>query len=146
MLKYLDIEVFYQVNDGDLQTFGPLTIKDVDSENTFGLSSVVTFPIKLTYYRKVTVKDEFKDTFASLEKFDWTNQVVLSCPLYNVDKKLIPGNYEDRKTGTYSSSTLAPTGEKMLDNMEKGVFDYIYTVTFDEKGNVTFTHYNPKRS
>lgn len=146
MLKYLDIEVFYQVNDGAPQTFGPLTDKDVDSEKTFGLESVVTFPIKLTYYRKVTVKEEFKDTFASLEKFNWTNEVVLSCPLYNVDKKLIPGNYEDRKTGTYSSSTLAPTGEKMLDNMEKGVFDYIYTVTFDEKGNVTFTHYNPKRS
>ena len=142
MLKYLDIEVFYQVNDGAPQTFGPLTDKDVDSEKTFGLESVVNFPIKLTYYRKVTVKEEFKDTFASLEEINWTNQVVLSWPLYNADKKFIPGNYDDKRTGTYGSST----GEKMLDNMEKGVFDYIYTVIFDEKGNVTFTHHNPKRS
>ncbi len=141
MLKYFNIEVVYQANDGQPQTFGPLTDKDVDSKLTFGLESAPTIPVKLTYYRKVTVKDEYKDTFASLEKFNWTNCVTLSWALYNANKKLIPGEYRDPSAGI----TGAPTGEKMLDNLEKGVLDYIYTVAIDEKGIMTFSHQNPER-
>ena len=139
MLKYLNIEVIYQVNDGQPQTFGPLTENDVNSQLVFGLESAPTIPVKLTYSRKVTVKDEYKDTFASLEKFNWTNKATFNYGLYNADKKLIPSTLVDDINGISGS----PTGEKMLNNMEKGVFDYIYTVTFDAKGNKTFSRSHP---
>ena len=146
MLKYFNIEVVYQVNNEQPQTFGPLTDKDVDSELTFGLESAPTIPVKLTYYRKVTVKEEYKDTFASLEKFNWTNRVTLSWALYNANKKFIPSGYiPGGYTNPYAGISGAPTGEKMLDNLEKGMLDYIYTVTIDEKGNMTFSHQNPKK-
>lgn len=82
-----------------------------------------------------------QDTFASLEKFNWTNKVIVSWALYNADKKLIPNLYIDDFTGI----TGTPTGEKMLDNIEKGVLDYIYTITFDEKGKKTYSFNNPKK-
>ena len=80
-------------------------------------------------------EDEYKDTFASLEKFSYTNKAVFNYGLYNADKKLIPSTITDDLIGI----TGSPTGEKMLDNMEKGVFDYIYTITIDEKGKKTFS-------
>ena len=140
MLKYLNIEIVYQVNEEQPQTFGPLTDKDVNSENVFGLESAPKIPVKLTFYRKVTVKDEYKESFASLEKFDYTNKVIHSYGLYNADRKLVPGIYIGDTPGIHGE---AP-GEKMLQNMEKGIFDNVYTVTFDEKGNKTFTNKNPK--
>ena len=140
MLKYLDIEIVYQVNDQDPQIFGPITETDVNEELKFGLKSAPQIPVTLTYYRRVKVKDQYKDTFASIEKFDFTNKIVFKWGLYDADRKLIPGNYIDNFNGTYGTVT----GEKMLENMEKKYFDIVYTVTFDKDGNKTFSHKRPE--
>ena len=140
MLKYLDIEIVYQVNDQDPQIFGPITETDVNEELKFGLKSAPQIPVTLTYYRRVKVKDQYKDTFASIEKFDFTNKIVFKWGLYDADRKLIPGNYIDNLNGTYGTVT----GEKMLENMEKKYFDIVYTVTFDKDGSKTFSHKRPE--
>ena len=140
MLKYLDIEIVYQVNDQEPQVFGPLTERDVNEELKFGLVSAPQIPVTLTYYRRVKVKDQYKDTFASLEKFDFTNHIVFKWGLYDADRKLIPATYIDNLNGTKGTVT----GEKMLENMEKKYFDIVYTVTFDKDGNKTFHHQRPE--
>ena len=136
MLKYFNIWIEVQKDDEPLLTSKVLTADLVDSAMVFSLQSISELPVKFTYVRKVTLKDEYKDSIADLEKFSVTNQVRFTYGLYNADKKLIPGRYIGEKTGTYGS----PSGAKMLENLEKGYFDITYTLTFDKEGNRNFTH------
>ena len=140
MLKYFDQKIMYQENDGEVQSFGMVTPDDVDSVLTYNaISPIVKYPVTIKFFREVTVKEEFQDIIPAIEKFKFTYQFNYYYEYLDAKENFIKAYQNTNPFGGAGEVS----GQKVLDNMNRGMYGNIFTFTFDEKGLLNFTHPRP---
>lgn len=142
MLKYFDIKIVYQLNDDSVLSYGPLALDDVDSALVYlAPSHIVEYPATIKFYREVTVKEGLRDSVAAMDNFHFSNQFSYVYGYYDANKQMITA-YQSNKTYGINSPMKGETALKDVE--ERGACSYVYTFTFDDKGDMTYTYPRPR--